>query len=85
MLKPLLISPARSIFEIGDQGFVKDERAYKQLAMVIQTLQVTGDPEFLVLFWSSRIVFNKANNRPSGVWTSIPAPIKRMAWSILPP
>jgi hypothetical protein len=53
--------------------------------MVIQTLQVTGDPEFLVLFWSSRIVFNKANNRPSGVWTSIPAPIKRMAWSILPP
>src|SRR5208282_3774493 len=56
------ITGARSVFEVGDQGFVKDERAYKQLAIVVQPLQVSGDPtEFLVLFWSLRIVFNEAN------------------------
>ena len=44
-------------------GFFKDERAYKQLAIVVQPLQVSGDPaEFLILLWSSRIVFNKANS-----------------------
>jgi hypothetical protein len=43
------IPGARSPFEIGDQGFVKDERAYKQLAIVVQPLQVNGDPpEFFV-------------------------------------
>src|SRR5215467_6477596 len=56
------IRGARSVFEIGDQGFVKDKRTYKQLAIVVQPLQVSSDPtEFLVLFWSSRIVFNEAN------------------------
>jgi hypothetical protein len=56
------IPGARSVFEIGDQGFVKDEGAYKQLPIVVQPLQVSGDPaEFLVLLWSSWVVFNEAN------------------------
>ena len=27
----------------------------------------------------------KRTNRPSGVWTSIPAAIRRMTWLIIPP
>src|SRR5262245_35598100 len=62
MLKPLLMSSAQNAFEIGDQGFLIDERANKQLAMVVKPLQAGGDPaEFVVLFWSSRVVFHKAN------------------------
>src|SRR5262249_47974120 len=53
---------ARNAFEIGNQGLVKDERAYKQPTIVVQPLQVSGDStEFVVLFWSSWIVFNEAN------------------------
>src|SRR5262249_42704525 len=56
------IPGARRVFEIGDQGFVKDQRAYKQLTIIVQPLQVSGDPtEFLVLVWSSWIVFDKPN------------------------
>src|SRR5215813_4814226 len=56
------IRGARSVFEISNQGFVKDKRTYKQLTIVIQPLQVSSDPtEFLVFFWSSWIVFNEAN------------------------
>lgn len=63
MLKPLFISAALGcVFEIGDQGFVKDERTHEQLAIIVQPLQKSGDPtEFLVLFWSLWIVFNEAN------------------------
>src|SRR6516165_4927364 len=59
------IPGARRVFEIGNQGFVKDQRAYKQLTIIVQPLQVSGDPaEFLVLVWSSWIVFDKANKPP---------------------
>src|SRR5215813_9049009 len=61
------IPGAGSVFEIGDQGFVKDERASKQLAIVVKPLQVSGDPtEFLIFFWSSWIVFNEANKPAIG-------------------
>src|SRR5580693_674278 len=49
------------------QRFLKDEGAYEQLAMVVQPLQVSGDPaELFVLLRSSRIVFNKANKPAVG-------------------
>src|SRR5205823_4854607 len=39
----------------------------KQLAIVVQPLQVSGDPsEFFVFLWSSWIIFNEAN-KPA-VW-----------------
>src|SRR6516165_5685150 len=62
---------ARNAFEIGDQRLLKDKRTYKQLTMVVQPLQVGGDPaEFFVLLWSSRIVFNKAD-KPAIVFLNL--------------
>jgi hypothetical protein len=55
---------------VGDWAQIaapRGTRPDKQLAIVIQPLQVSGDPtEFLILFWSSWIVFNEANK--SAIW-----------------